>query len=219
MFLGVSIGVLARRAAVMASAEEQMHSICLQCGGCGGGDGRIACMSLDCHVYYDRVKVATEMDNANRCLDLSISTLELKDIPYFDNESHRVRRSGFRSVCPDLEEYGHTTRNISKESTVVDRDALSLTQVDPSVMKALPRDIQNEIITNVRETRTIRKQQHHSARSRQSPSKVRMSASGKRKFNQPSIDSSLLASQLNLDVLHELPIELRKEIMREYGIR
>ena len=59
-----SYAIIQQRSAQMERQHRHMVRICLHCGGGGGGnieDGAIVCNSLDCEVYFSRVKLVHEM--------------------------------------------------------------------------------------------------------------------------------------------------------------
>lgn len=59
----VSYSIVQQRSALIERQHRHMVRICLHCGGGGGGnieDGAIVCNSIDCEVYFERVKLANE---------------------------------------------------------------------------------------------------------------------------------------------------------------
>ena len=185
---GVVLSVLSRRAAMMAVSEQKMHAACLQCGGCGGGrtvheDGKgsghieergpgtgglVACVSLDCPVYFDRVKVATEMANANRCMEVAASALERRSMTSvtggtssrplrLGSSAQAIGRRGTLTALTIKRGNGRGKATKRKASAVASSslsrrgyERLSFSQIDADVLAALPHDIQQEILSAVR---------------------------------------------------------------------
>ena len=64
----MAAATLAWRGAQLEHRLAAMAAICAGCGG-GGGGGEIECFSLDCPVYFERMKVDAELDSARAHID------------------------------------------------------------------------------------------------------------------------------------------------------
>ena len=69
------------RVARLQGQQAELVKVCSHCGGGGGGvveieDSGILCQSLDCGVYFERVKTRNELRNMNALAASALQLLE-----------------------------------------------------------------------------------------------------------------------------------------------
>ena len=91
-------------------------------------------------------------------------------------------------------------------------EVISLTQIPQDTFNELPADIQHEIMHNLRETRGPK-------RKRVPPPKdAGAGAASPSRARRPAPVRMLTRLDIDMEVLRELPPEVRAEVERQYGI-